>query len=78
VKREPVALKREEDIWLRESGDFVHATRGTMAGYSIYRCAAANRGSPKQQMVADLLLFWGVESGDAEGVHKLEARSIYT
>ncbi len=28
-------------------------------GYSLYRCAVANRGSTKQQMLRDLLQFWG-------------------
>jgi hypothetical protein len=28
-------------------------------GYSLYRCAAANRGTTKQKMINDLLNYWG-------------------
>ena len=76
VKREPVTLQRDEEIWLREEWR-LRACYTWNDGYSIYRCAAANRGSTKQQMVADLLLFWGVDSGGAEGVYKKWKQYVY-
>jgi hypothetical protein len=65
VKRAPVPLKPEEDTW-------PHAEWGLQArytwndGYSMCRCAAANRGSTKRQMVADLLLFWNASRAHKE------------
>jgi hypothetical protein len=76
VKREPVTLKRDEEIWLREEAG-LRACYTWNDGYSIYRCAAANRGTTKQQMVADLLLFWGSESGGSQGVYKQCKQYIY-
>jgi hypothetical protein len=70
VKREPVALKLEEEQWLRlEWG--LRSCHTWNDGYSMYRCAsAANRKSTKQEMVADLLLFWGC-------AYKLSKQYIY-
>ena len=69
VKREPVALKLGEEQWLRlEWG--LRSCYTWNDGYSMYRCAAANRKSTKQEMVADLLLFWGC-------AYKLSKQYIY-
>ncbi len=76
VKHEPVALNRQEEIWLREEWG-LRACYTWNDGYSIYRCAAANRGSTKQQMVADLLLFWGADSAGVEGVYKQWKQYVY-
>ncbi len=59
VKILPVTLQLEEEAWLRS----VCGLRPCYCwndGYSAYRwCAAANRGSTKQEMIEMLLHFWG-------------------
>ncbi len=54
-----VDLMREEETWLLlESG--LRPCYTWKDGYSLYRrCAAANRGTTKQQLLSELLKFWG-------------------
>ena len=63
MRREPVVLKPEEMNWLRlECG--LRSCDTWKDGYSMYRCAAANRGSTKQTLLDDLLCFWGYNDED--------------
>ncbi len=57
-----------------KSGDYVHVTRGTM---DILFTGALRQTEEVQQMVADLLLFWGVDSGGIEGVYKQWKQYVY-
>jgi hypothetical protein len=56
VRRVPVALLVEEDKWLRMEWG-LRPCYTWKDGYSLYRCAAANRRTSKQQMLSDLLQF---------------------
>ncbi len=56
VKLMPVVLNPEEETWLRS----VCGLRPCYTwndGYSAYRCAVANRGSTKQQMIDEILYY---------------------
>jgi hypothetical protein len=47
-------------------------------GYSMYRCASANRGSTKQKMLDDLSYFWGYQdSHELPNVYKKSMRYKY-
>lgn len=70
-------LKPEEDTWLRlELG--LSSCYTWKDGYSMYRCAAANRGSTKQKMLDDLSYFWGFEdSHELPNAYKQSMRYKY-
>ena len=63
VRRVSVILKPEEETWLLYEWDLRPCCTWN-DGYSLYRCAAANRGTTKQQMLCDLLHFWGYKWQD--------------
>jgi hypothetical protein len=58
VRRILVALLVEEEKWLRTEWG-LRPCYTWKDGYSLYRCAAVNRRTSKQQMLSDLLQFWG-------------------